>query len=244
MHYYEYVSIDADDQTIALHPLIDACNASIAYRLLEHLGIPCEGKTALDLGAGTGQVSRFLKGIPGLLVEACDVDPQSQHYFRSHPELKDVPFHVLDVLESELPKRYDAVVCRGLYHHFPKGKRPKFLKLMSEYTQILIIADEGIREYASEAERVRNCEMWYGYVIGEAKRRGIPRLADMEAGFLEHERFATADDGLDFKESPSHLLEDARAVGLKPLSIDRQGPWQEKGGGFFTATFRFTHRDS
>jgi len=69
-------------------------------------------------------------------------------------------------------------------------------------------------------------------------RRGITRLAEIESQFLEHERAATADDGLDFKESPSHLVEDARIVGLKPTSIDRQGPWESCAGGFFTATFR------
>lgn len=237
MYYYEYVAIDADDQTIALHPLIDACNASIAYRLLEHLGMPCAGKTALDICAGTGQMSRFLLGIPGLKVEACDVDPQAQAYFQNHPELKDVPFFLMDVLATELPRRYDAIVCRGAYHHFPKAQRSQFLKMMCDHTKLLIIADEGIREYSTEKERVRNCETWYGYVIGEAKRRGITRLAEMESRFLEHERAATADDGLDFKESPTHLVEDAQLVGLRPTSIDRQGPWKECGGGFFTATF-------
>lgn len=239
MHYYEYVAIDADDQTIATHPLIDACDASIAYRLLEHLGIPCAGKTVLDVCTGTGQVSRFLLGIPGLKVEACDLDPQAEAYFRAHPEVKDVPFVRMDVLETELKKHYDAIICRGAYHHFPKSKRPQFLKMMAAHTKLLIVADEGIREYADEAERVRNCDAWYGYVIGEAKRRGITRLAEMESQFLEHERAATADDGLDFKESPSHLIEDARVVGLKPTSIDRQGPWEQYGGGFFTATFAF-----
>jgi 2-polyprenyl-3-methyl-5-hydroxy-6-metoxy-1,4-benzoquinol methylase len=72
MQYYKYVAIDADDQAMACHPIIDACNASIAYRLLQHLGIPCRGKTVLDIGAGTGQVARSLRGIPGLTVEAQD----------------------------------------------------------------------------------------------------------------------------------------------------------------------------
>jgi len=237
MYYYDSVNISADDQTIATHPLIDACDGSIIYRLLEHLGVPCAGKTVLDLGSGTGQVSRILLGIPYLSVEACDLDPQSFAYFETHPELKNVPFHILDVLEDELPKRYDAIVCRGVYHHFPKSKRANFLKRMSAYSNLLIVADEGIREYENEKERVRNCETWYGYVIDEAKRRGITRLAEIETDFLDHERLGTADDGLDFKESPTHLVEDAFKVGLKPISVDRLGPWDEFGGGFYTATF-------
>jgi SAM-dependent methyltransferase len=238
MQYYEYIPIDADDQTIACHPIIDACNASIAYRLLEHLGIPCQDKIVLDLGAGTGQVSRFLRGLPGVFIEALDEDPRAEEYFRTHPELQYVPFHRLNFLEQALPRRYDAIICRGVYHHIPKRKRPEFIKTVCNHAEIFIIADEGIREYSNEAERIRNCESWYGYVVNEARRRGLHRLAEIESEFLEHERMGTADDGLDFKESPSHLLEDARAVGLHPASLDRQGPWEQTGGGFFTVTFK------
>lgn len=238
MSYFdEYVSIDADDQTIACHPIIDACNSSIVYRLLENLGIPCEGKTVMDVCAGTGQVSRLMQGIPGIIVEACDIDPQSKAFFHAHPELTEIPFTLMDVLVDNFPRRYDAMVCRGAYHHIPKSKRSAFLKSMCDHADVVIIADEGILEYESEAERVRNCEVWYGYVIGEAKRRGLPRLAEMETSFLEHERLATADDAGDFKESPAMLLTDARQVGLKPKSVDRQGPWKEMRGGFFTVTF-------
>jgi len=237
MHYYEYTIIDADDQTIASHPLIDACNGSIAYRLLEHLGMPCEGKTVLDVGAGTGQVSRLLKGFPGLIIEACDIDPEAKKYFLANPELNGVRLLRLDIVEEVISKNYDAAICRGVYHHIPKAKRPRFLKNLCDHARIVIIADEGIREYSNETERVRNCENWYGYVIGEAKRRGLDRLAEIESNFLAHERLATADDGGDFKESPSHLIDDAKQVGLSPVSMDRLGPWVEKGGGFFTATF-------
>jgi len=72
-------------------------------------------------------------------------------------------------------------------------------------------------------------------VIGEARRRGIVRLAEIESGFLEHERLASADDGLDFKESPMHLVRDAEQARLQVHSIDKQGPWDTAGGGFFTA---------
>jgi SAM-dependent methyltransferase len=239
LSYHQYANLDANeqDQAIVCHTLIDACNGSIAYRLVEHLGTPCSGKIVLDAGAGTGQVTRFLKGFPGLSVEACDIDPESEAFFRAHPELKDVTFINMDILADKFPKRYDAIVCRGVYHHIPKSTRPAFLKALCDHAGIVIIADEGTREYSTNEERLRNCDSWYRYVIGEAKRRGISRLAKIEATFWEHEKLNTADDGGDFKESPSHLIEDARQVGLKPASIDRVGPWEEAGGGFFTATF-------
>ena len=106
-----------------------ACNASIVYRLTVHLGPPANS-TVLDLGAGSGQVCRLLGGVPGLTLEACDVDPQSERFFRSHPELQKIPFHLLDVLEEPLPRKYDAIVTRGVYHHIPKRLRPKFLRTL------------------------------------------------------------------------------------------------------------------
>lgn len=237
--YHEYANIEANeqDQLIARHILIDACNGSIAYRLLEHLGTPCDGKLVLDAGAGTGQVTRLLRGFPGLLVEACDLDPESEKFFHAHPELKDVPFALVDLLVDELPKRYDAIVCRGVYHHIPKSKRPAFLKALWDHADVVVLADEGILEYKDSDERLRNCDSWYRYVTGEAKRRGITQLANIETSFWAHERLNTADDGGDFKESPSHLVDDARLVNIAPTSIDRLGPWEVARGGFFTATF-------
>ncbi|HZU31289.1 MAG TPA: class I SAM-dependent methyltransferase [Candidatus Angelobacter sp.] len=236
MHYYEHTSIEIDDQTIALHALIDACNGSIAYRLLEHLGFPCVGKRVLDLGAGTGQVSRFLSGFPGLIIEACDPDPKVALHFSSNPELNRIPFHSVNCFSLELGK-FDAVVARGVYHHIGKSDRPSFLKRLLDLAPIAIIADEGIQEYSSEGERLRNCEKWYRYVIAEAQRRKIEGLALIETEYLRHEQLGTADDGGDYKESPSHLLNDAAKVNMKPKSVDRYGPWDEFGGGFFTATF-------
>jgi len=236
MNYYEEVNIDIYDKTIACHPLIDACNASIAYRLLEHFGIPCAGKSVLDAGAGSGQMCRFLKGIPGLIIEAIDVDPTTEDYFRRHPELKDVPFHCVDILVEDIPKHYDAIISRGVYHHVPKTDRPRFIKTLCEHADLVIIADEGLSEYSTREERRRNCDGWYSFIIREARRREIVQLAELETEFWKHEYLETAEDGGDFKESPTHFIEDAGRVGLVPVSLDRIGPWKV-GGGFFTATF-------
>jgi SAM-dependent methyltransferase len=237
MRYFEYIPIDADDQTIACHPFIDACNARILFHVLRTLGCNLDGLTGIDVGAGTGQVSRLLLGLPGIKVEALDPDPEAARYFGQHPELVDVPFHQIDLPSGALPKLYDLAVARGVYHHIPKKDRPLFLRSLCNHARVVIIADEGLQEYSTPVERQAHCDTWYGYVISEARRRGLTRLAEMESHFHEHERLETADDGLDFKESPTHLVGDSRAACLPDPLIDRLGPWNSLGGGFFVAVF-------
>src|SRR5260370_42281749 len=126
MPYYEHTSIDIDDQTIALHPIIDACDGSIAYRLLEHIGFPCIGKTILDVGAGTGQMCRLLRGFPGVVVEACDLDPQSEALFRQSPELKPIPFNRVDILSRSFSRPYHPALAGGDDYHFATHTTPAF----------------------------------------------------------------------------------------------------------------------
>jgi SAM-dependent methyltransferase len=229
-----------DDHAILCHPYMLMSNGTLVYRLLEYLRIPCDGKTVLDLGAGTGQATRLLKAIPGLRVEACDIDPSSERFFREHAELRDVPFFQLDFLTQDIPKHYDAIICRGVYHHVPKRLRSTFLRQIYDHSSVAIIVDEGILEYSTIQEREAHCDSWYGHIVREAERQRLHYLARAETEFWKHERLNSADDGGDFKESPSHLIVDAEAAGLAPVSLDRYGPWH-LGGGFFTVTFAHPH---
>jgi len=226
---YEY------DETIASHPFIDACNASILYTLLQHLGTSCSGKRVLDAGSGTGQVSRLLQGIPGLNVEACDCDKSYESFFRSHPELSDIRFIHHDLLNGPMSMKFDAVVCRGVYHHIPKLQRHIFLKNLSDMSNCVIVADEALLEYADNDQRLLHCDKWYSYVIQEARRRKVYNLVKMESIFWTNEYLNSADDGGDFKESPSHFLDDASKVNLRAKTLQRYGPWGKACGGFFTA---------
>jgi protein-L-isoaspartate O-methyltransferase len=239
MSYYTSMNVDLYDydESIASHPHIDACNASIVYRLIQHLGVECAGKTVLDVGTGTGQVVRLLRGVPGLVVEACDTDSQYNQFFKDHPELKDIPLLNLDPLKDRFSRKYDAIVCRGVYHHIPKIQRPAFLKQLCNLGKVVIISDEGLLEYENDEQRIRHFNSWYSYIVHESKRRKLGKLAEMEHCFWKNEYKSSSDDGGDFKESPGILIDEAFQVGLKPTSLDRFGPWEESKGGFFTATF-------
>lgn len=235
MHYSEYVNLFHYDQAISCHPYIEACNASIIFRLLENIGLNGKQKFVLDAGSGTGQIARLLKGIPNIEVEACDIDKEAIDFFKANPETRDIPYYEWDVINDKFNKKYDAIIIRGVYHHVGKADRSKLLKNLCEQSNVVINADEGILEYHNEMQRLDHCNKWYGYVIGEAVRRGLTELAEMESAYWQHEKLNTADDGGDLKESPTIFIKEAEQAGLKVKSIDRLGNWKKLKGGFYTA---------
>lgn len=235
MHYSEYVDLFKYDEGISSHPYIDACNASIIYRLLQAVGMDGSPKKVLDAGAGSGQVVRLLQGIPFLEIDACDIDLEAKRFCLDNPETANVPYYDWDIVNDQFDKFYDAIIIRGVYHHIPKSQRAKMLANLCSQAKVVINADEGILEYNSQAERLQHCESWYGYVIGEAKRRKLPGLEEIETEYLGHEKLNTADDGGDYKESPADLVNDAKQVGLQVPVLDRLGKWDEHKGGFYTS---------
>jgi len=235
MYYSEYVDLFKYDVGISCHPYIDACNASIIYRLLETIGLDGSPKKVLDAGAGSGQVVRLLQGIPFLQIDACDIDPEAKKFFKDNPETIDVPYYDWDIANDSFGKYYDAIIIRGVYHHIPKSDRSKVLENLCRQAKVVINADEGILEYSTPEQRLQHCDVWYGYVINEAKRRGLKGLIEMEMDYWEHEKLNTADDGGDYKESPAEMIKDAEQIGLKVPILDRFGNWRENKGGFYTA---------
>ncbi|MEO9850183.1 MAG: class I SAM-dependent methyltransferase [Reichenbachiella sp.] len=239
LHYSEYTtSLFEYDFSIASHALIDACNASIISNLVKNLDFNKKELVILDAGCGTGQVTRMLNGIKGVTAEACDIDPEAKKYFQSNPETKNIKYYNLDFINDELPRFYDAIITRGVYHHVPKEQRPKLLANVMKFTSLFINADEGILEYSSESERLSNCNVWYSFVINEAKRRHLYALATMESDYLRHEKLNTADDGGDLKESPEQFINDCNAAHLSKPEIQLLGDWEKYKGGFYTAILK------
>lgn len=238
IHYSDYTTdLFEYDFSIASHVLIDACNASIIHRLVENLDFLKE-LWVLDAGCGTGQVARLLSGIKGINVEACDFDPAIEKYFKANPETKTIPYYHCDIINEKLPRKYDAIILRGVFHHIAKDERPKLIKNLYEQTNLLISADEGILEYENEKQRLEYCDVWYKFVINEAKRRKLYALAIMESDYVLHEKLNTADDGGDLKESPEEFKKDCQKVNVTPLLIDKFGDWRINKGGFYTAVIK------
>nr|VFJ44668.1 MAG: Methyltransferase domain-containing protein [Candidatus Kentron sp. FM]VFJ50408.1 MAG: Methyltransferase domain-containing protein [Candidatus Kentron sp. FM]VFK08680.1 MAG: Methyltransferase domain-containing protein [Candidatus Kentron sp. FM] len=232
--YYDLVPLDVYDETIVGHPYIDACNASLLYHLLLSLEYQTMGKHVLDIGTGTGQVVRLLRGVPGLKVSAQDKAPESAAYFQSHPELQKIPFHLFNAVRGAFPSHFDVITCRGVLHHIPKSQRVTFLSNMLRHADHVIIADEAVANYQSEQERIAHCREWYGFVIKESRRRGLNELAEVESKFLAYDVSAAHDDEMDFKEDLPHIRADIEAAGGWISHTHIYGPWKSYQGGFYT----------
>ncbi len=234
MNYSDYgAPLLTYDASIASHVYIDACNASIVRYVLQSVR-ELKGAVILDAGCGTGQVSRLLNALGPAQVEACDVDPQVKDYFKQNPETCDIHYFEHDIVNHALPSKYDVAVLRGVYHHIPKSERVRLIETLLKSVETIIIADEGILEYSTERERLLHCNIWYSFVINEAKRRGLDELVEMESRFLEHESLGTADDGGDLKESPACVVQEVVDAGGRVLTVDRLGNWDVNKGGFYT----------
>lgn len=82
--------------------------------------LPTQGKTALDIGCGTGEFARLLSRRVEKVV-AIDLSPTMIEVARQRSAgFSNIAFQVADVLQWELPvKQFDMIVSIATLHHIP-----------------------------------------------------------------------------------------------------------------------------
>lgn len=82
--------------------------------------LPIQGKTALDIGCGTGEFSRLLASRFDK-VFAIDLSPNMIAVARQRSrQFSNIDFQVADIMDWELPgEQFDAVVSIATLHHLP-----------------------------------------------------------------------------------------------------------------------------
>lgn len=129
-------------------------NASLSYRPLRELAqtMGRDRLRVLDIGTGAGDVPIALcrqaarDGI-SLEIDACDVSPQAidfakQNLRRANVSVKLFP---LDVLNEEIPGRYDAVMCSTFLHHFTDSQAVEILRKMRTAAELCVIVVDLVR---------------------------------------------------------------------------------------------------
>lgn len=232
--YFSEIDIFAYDRTVVAHPLMDQLRGGVLAAVARLHGV--HPARIVDVGAGSGQMTRMLLGFPWLEVTALDCDDHARQFFSSHPEMSAVPFLHLNVMDLQPGPKFDVAVCVGVFHHVPKRHRSAFLKKLLGVATTAVVADEFLADYATAHEREVLCRRWYEWVIAESSRRGIDELARLETSFMSHDIDARGDDAGDFKESLSHFRENALDAGAKVISELVYGDWTMTGGGMGVLT--------
>lgn len=237
--YYASVSIRDYDETIVGHPYMEQVKAAIVAAVAVHGERARRELSVLDVGTGSGQLARALCGIPGVRVTLCDRDYRARDFCAEHPEMSSLPFVLADLASGNLDafgdQRFDIVCALGVLHHIPPPNRAGFLRNLGRLGRIVIIADEGIASYQTEAERQANARMWYGFVIREATRRGLVKLAKLETEFMAADTASARGMNDDFKQSPQIVSDQAKSAGLEVQNIQLIGPWDVNKGGMYMA---------
>lgn len=238
--YYDQINIYEYDETIVTHAYMDQIKASIISELILLDSIGQKTISILDGGTGSGQLARCIIGAGFSRLELADIDWHAKDFCLNNPELSGLPFHHVDLCTRDLEmkkKQFDVICLLGVYHHIAPECRVSMLRNLSKITHYIVIGDEGIQEYSCEDERVRNARIWYGFVIGDARRRGLNKLAEFEEQFLASDTAPKRKPEDDFKESPTAVINAAQTAGLFLLRTRRLGDWSKHKGGMYNAVF-------
>jgi SAM-dependent methyltransferase len=242
--YFETVDIYEYDETIVAHPLMDQVKSAICERIVLRAAAHDRTSKVLDLGCGSGQLARSLLGLSNVEVHLSDCDPDSRTFCSRHPELGVLPFHAVNLLHDDgveaLRKvRFDSIVILGVLHHVPPLERARFIANCARVASHVVLADEGLAPYADEAERCRNAEIWYNFVIAEAKRRGLDKLAALEESFKKCDISTTRQVTDDYKTSLEEVLTLVDDRMVDRTTIKRIGDWPRHRGGMYVVDICF-----
>jgi len=235
--YFRDVDIYDYDETIVAHPYMDQIKSAIAARVIKHESCIARTVRVADVGTGSGQLARTLLGLQNSKIALFDIDLRSKDFCSEHPELADLPFHVIDFADPEAIESFaggfDVACVLGTLHHIPPTQRKAFLKNLARVAGVVLLADEGILEYESEIERRRNAEVWYDFVINEAKRRGLRKLAALERLFKASDISSVRGPHDDFKQSPTEIRNQIKELGFELRFETRIGDWKKNRGGMY-----------
>lgn len=103
----------------------------------------------LDVGSGGGDVLRQLArradraGLP-MVFEGCDRSAAAVAYAQERADAAGaaVRFFVTDVLASDLPGDYDAVICSLFLHHFDEEEAITVLRRMAKASRGLVLVND------------------------------------------------------------------------------------------------------
>jgi 2-polyprenyl-3-methyl-5-hydroxy-6-metoxy-1,4-benzoquinol methylase len=179
--------IQNDFDRIALHDQEGWDHNNHYHRfLLKQL--PTQGKTALDIGCGTGEFSRLLAKRFEKVV-AIDLSPTMIEVAKQRSRsFSNIDFQVTDVLQWEPPvEQFDVIVSISTLHHLPVESLLPSLKIALKRNGRLAILD--LLEHESWQDQLSDLvAVPLNWLFQVLKNAHIQKTPEMAAAMREHLR--------------------------------------------------------
>lgn len=128
-----------------------------ALKIIKVLDDHCDDISSLsllDISCSTGIISRLFAG-HFAKVTGIDIDGEAVAYARTHNDVENLDFHVMDALDTTFPSNsFDVIVCNQMYEHVPDAKQ-----MLAEIRRLLV---PGGVCYFGATNRLKVIETHYG----------------------------------------------------------------------------------
>ncbi len=145
-------------------------SAAIVWPTIRALGLEAAKDRplrVLDIACGGGDVTREiarrarLENLP-IQMEGCDINPVAVDYSRqsqSAAEENPVRFFRLDVLQEDLPRDYDVIMCSLFFHHLSREDAKQLLRRMAAASKRMVLVNDLRRTRLGYALAVIGCRL-------------------------------------------------------------------------------------
>lgn len=185
-NYTDRVPPEAYLRQIRQHPQITEASRAMAQEA-SWLMQPDPSGTLLNIGCGPGRDHANLRRTLSAetTIVGIDPDPVFMAYASKHNATQGRAELLCTKLEDYVPRTPARVaMMMGVFHHIPEPEIAAFLRAAHNCIEPgghLLVGDEFIPPYQSEAERKRNLIPWYSQVIATAVQRRHTELAAVES---------------------------------------------------------------
>lgn len=150
------------------------------------------GRTALDLGCGTGITSHYMASILGAHVLAVDLSPELINFARKNSAHENINYYTGDITTTEIKNsnrqtcydihKYDYITLIDCFEHIQRDRIPALMDRIKERshekTVVYLTVPDGrftqyIKEYKPELLQIVD-EIWFTQeVLNEFKKVGF-----------------------------------------------------------------------
>ena len=192
--------------------------------------------SVLELGAGTGLLTKLLAERSGIKLTVLEPDERSRLILARVLKGSSVKIISDKAEDLAMQNSFDVIISSFSHDHVKSGSElaqtiARALKPVGVY----LCGMEVLRSYRTEKERILALKLWHGFVIKKAEKDGFPVLVG-----LEHEALLSGIHRIaDFKRDEKRFETEMSEARLNLIEKSKMGPLRPANiGGVFVYLFQ------